>query len=410
MLELEEWMDIKDLSREGLSIRAIAKETGMARNTVRRVLREKTPAAFDAPARSSCLDEFRTYVKERYDKFGLSSVRLMAEIAPMGYAGSLRTLRRYVQSLQPLRKAALVGTVRYETAPGAQAQVDWASCGHFVDRQGRELPVYAFVMVLGFSRKMFVRFTDSMDLPTLLRCHMEAFEYFGGWTKKILYDNMAQVRDPNTRQLNEQFLDFANYYGFTPTTHRVRRPRTKGKVERMVYYVKDNFLNGRRFADYADLQAQGYHWLENTANSRIHETTGERPSDLFLREQLTPISSMPPYQICECSERQVSAEAFVHFEKSRYSVSPEHVGRKVVVEAHAGRIVVRAADLIIAEHRRSDKPGACVVHKEHLEQMWKLCAAKPHAALPHWEQVWTDRIAVVDLSSFERAVGGEASL
>src|SRR5665213_659418 len=272
MLNLEEWMDIKDLHRNGYSIRKIAEVTGYSRNTVRCKLREKTHEAFAAGPLTSQLDGYKDSVQRRFLECGLSGIRLLEEIRPMGYAGSIDVVRRYVQTLRPQTIAAKKATVRFETPPGQQGQADWAYCGRFPDSTGKIIPIYCFVFVLGFSRALFIRFTLSMDVPTLIKCHQDAFEYFGGWPRVMLYDNMKQVKvGPN--EWNQQFLDFANHHGFTPKTHRIRRPRTKGKVERMVFYVKDNFLNGRSFVDLQDLNNQALHWLENTANVRQHATT-----------------------------------------------------------------------------------------------------------------------------------------
>ena len=170
MINLEEWMDIKQLKRDGHSVRAIARLTGHTRATVRRVLQEQAPKPFDAPDRRSCLDDFKSHIKERHSKFDLSAVRLLDEIRPMGYAGSLRTLRRYVQELEIATQGTARATVRFETPPGHQAQVDWGDCGSFVDAHGVEILLYVFVFVLGFSRTMFVCFTASMDLTVLMRC------------------------------------------------------------------------------------------------------------------------------------------------------------------------------------------------------------------------------------------------
>ncbi len=125
-----------------------------------------------------------------------------------------------------------------------------------------------------------------MHLKSLVRCHQQAFDYCGGWPRSILYDNMKQVR-LDAKSWNPHFMDFADHYGIVAKTHRPYRPRTKGKVERMVRYVKDNLLNGRSFADLEDLNAQALIWLEQTANRRVHQTTGQRPRDLLQREQLT---------------------------------------------------------------------------------------------------------------------------
>jgi transposase len=283
-------MDIKALRKEGHSIKAISRLTGYSRNTVRRVLREPGPTGYQTPKRTSCLDAFKRYVKERYEATALSAVRLLEEIKPMGYTGSLRTLRRYVATLKPEQTRLRRVSVRFETPPGKQGQVDWAYCGRFPDGEGRLVPVYAFVMVLGFSRMLYVEFTSSMKLPWLIRCHLNAFDFFGGWPSEILYDNMKQVRI-GPGELNPLFVDFSRHYDIAIKTHRPRRPRTKGKVERMVQYVKENFLNGRSFADFDDLNAQARHWLQHTANVRIHATSRRTGSTRSHRERLDSTAS-----------------------------------------------------------------------------------------------------------------------
>jgi len=183
-------MDIKLLKQQGYSIRAMAELTGYSRNTIRRVLREKTPAEFNSPERTSCLDAFKAYLTKRYAECRLSAVRLLSEIKPMGYAGEIDTVRRFVRTLPAYhdRKRHQKMTVRFETAPGEQAQADWANCGSFTTPAGALIRIYAFVCVLSFSRMLFVTFTTDMKMATLLRCHQEAFEYFGGWPQTILYD------------------------------------------------------------------------------------------------------------------------------------------------------------------------------------------------------------------------------
>jgi transposase len=174
MLNLEEWMDIRSLRREGHSIKQIVRLTGHSRNTVRKTLRQKEPADFKSSERTSKLDPYKDYLRERFLATGLSAQRLFGEVRPMGYDGSVITVRRFIATLRPevARKAKL--TVRFETPPGKQAQVDWMYCGRFALPSGAWLPVYAFVMVLCFSRMLFAAFTTSMKLSTFLRCHREA--------------------------------------------------------------------------------------------------------------------------------------------------------------------------------------------------------------------------------------------
>jgi len=281
--------------------------------------------------------------------------------------------------------------------------------------------VYAFVMVLSFSRMLYVEFTTTMDLATLMACHQRAFAYFGGIPASVLYDNMAQVRLPGSRALHPLMADFAAHQGFAVKTHQVRRPRTKGKVERMVDYLKDNFLCGRRFAGLEDLQGQGRHWLEQTANCRVHATTGEKPCDLLGREGLEPLSGLRPYVLAQRQARTVDVEGFVRLCGARYSVPPEHVGKRVIVIHQEQRIQVRVGDLVIAEHQAAPK-GACAAQPEHVAAMWKLSLAhrprsappippadprhqEPRHQEPRHQAEWTDGAAVVvrPLSAYEEA-------
>lgn len=404
MLKLEAWMDIKDLHRQGHSIRAISELTGLARNTVRRVLRQSSPSAAQKRRRRSRLDPYKPYLEERSRECALSAVRLLAEIRDMGYTGGIDVVRRFLHALEPPVGARQKTTVRFETPPGIQAQADWASCGKALDEAGRPRAVYAFVMVLSYSRMLFVDFTHSMSLPELISCHQRAFEFFGGWTQTILYDNMKQVR-LSQQEWNPLFLDFLSHYGITPRTHRIRRPRTKGKVERMVHYLKDNFLNGRAFADLSDLRAQARQWLAHTANSRLHATTGARPCDLLAQENLCALAAAPAYRIAAVSERKVDAESFVRLERSRYSVPPEYVGRRVIVEQAAQRVVVRAGDLIIAEHAAAPRPGACMTQQEHLAALWRLAVERaPAEAVPRWQIGFHEPVAATPLSAYEEVV------
>jgi hypothetical protein len=266
------------------------------------------------------------------------------------------------------------------------------------------MPVYAFVMVLSFSRMLFIRFTQSMRMRELIECHQEAFAFFGGWPQEILYDNMKQVR-LSPFKWNEQFLDFAQHYGFTPKTHQVRRPRTKGKVERMVDYVKDNFLTGRSFQGINDLNAQGRHWLGETANVRVHATTGKPPEELWTQETLTPLTAMPVYRFLDPVRRGVSWESMVHFQGSRYSVPPEYAGKTVEVAADAGQIIVRLGDAIVTEHRQATAAGQCIVKREHLAELWKITqqqTAVPQAA--RWHVDFQPTVETIPLSRFEEVL------
>jgi transposase len=410
MLKVEQFMDIKLLSRQGHSIREIARRSGHARNTVRRMLRAETTPAFSTPERASPLAPFKPYLTKRFDEHGLSAVRLHAEVAAQGYAGSVHTVRRFLATLRPLRQAAAKATLRFETAPGEQAQADWAHCGKHIDASGREIRVYAFVMVLSFSRMTFVCFTRSMGVEALVECHRLAFERFGGVPAKILYDNTKEVwLDPAT--LNPAFADFAAHHGFTPTRCRAYRPRTKGKVERTIQYVEGSFLRGSVFADLDDLNAQAAAWADRVANVRVHATTGERPIDLFARERetLASVSALKPYRFIARESRTVGSESTVRFHGSRYSVPPRLVGTRVDVSGEAGRVTVRCGDVIVAEHDWA-KPGACVMRPEDVSELWKISRATSTVPPPTWRLTGGHEVESPSLEIYGRIGMAERSM
>jgi len=401
LVQTEQWMDIHLLFKQLGSIRAVTKQTGLSRNTVRRMLRAAKPPSFQTPGRKSGVDGFKDYLARRYAEHGLSAVRLLEEIRPQGFAGSIHMVRRFIETLRPMHRAAATATLRFETPPGQQAQVDWAYCGRHEDRSGRSIGVYAFVMVLGFSRMLYVRFVTSMRLAELIDCHRQAFAFVGGVPASILYDNMKQVRLDDGK-LNPALLDFASHFGFVVNTCRVRRARTKGKVERMVDYAKDNFLNGREFIDLEDLNAQAMSWLDHVANVRVHATTGHRPVDLLATERpkLTPIESVRPYTFIERHPRKVMAESMVSFKSSRYSVPPEHVGRSVEVSCEGGKIVIRSGELIVAKHPAASRPGSSITQKEHLDELWKLAMQRTPQPLPNWRLTFEQSVAATPLERY----------
>ena len=402
MLNIDHYMDIKDLHRQGHSIRQISRMTGRSRNTVRKALQANKPPVFKAPSRPSKLDPYKEHIRARVNECNLSAVRLLEEIRSMGYQGGYSILKDFARTLRPNKSYSKL-TVRFETPPGKQAQCDWGYCGQYEDLSGNKYSIYAFVYVLAHSRFMYVRFTTRMHLKTLIECHQHAFDYCGGWPEQILYDNMKQVRlDPKT--WNPGFIDFIDHYGIIPKTHRPYRPRTKGKVERMVAYVKDSFLNGRHFADIEELNAQALIWLEHTANSRVHATTGQVPSELLAKEQLTKSGSCPAFQWVDKVPRVANSEAMVLYDKSHYSVPVIAAGQTVSVHAGTYTLRILMGDTVIAEHPRATQCGQRIENKEHARQRWQSvleeAAAGPPAA-PQWFIGSAPQVQARELSTYQ---------
>jgi len=365
MLRLEEWVDIRSMRNNGYSIRRIARELGISRNTVKKALGMVSSPKYERKPMPSKLDPFRDYLKKRIEDYDLPATRLLEEIKVMGYTGKISLLRRYLRSV---RCDNALAVERFETPPGFQGQCDWSVCGSMETDDGIK-KLYAFVMVLSYSRAMYVEFTTSSDVLTLIRCHMHAFEYFGGFPREILYDNMKQVvllrgiRD-GERKWNPKFLDFAGYYGFTPRLCYPYRPQTKGKVERAIGYIKSSFLLGREFRSLDELNHEARMWIDRVANARVHGTTGEIPLERLADENLTGLKTLPRYDTSNIRLTKVSRDAFVSYLANLYSVPMDYVRRAVMLKISEdcklsvifdGEIIAKHA-LVLGKHKQIINP------------------------------------------------------
>ena len=228
---MEDWAYIRHLRDQGLSARAIARRTGFNRTTVLKYLASPRPPRYRARAPDpELLQPFHDYLKGRLDEFPtLTTIRLLEELRDRGYTGSYSTLLR---ALRPLRASRLpLAVYRFETLPGQQAQVDWAFFG-WIDEDGKRRRLAAFIMTLGYSRARYVEFVTDLSTATFIACHIHAFDYFGGFPREILYDNLKSVVLARAylaadSQFNQTFLDFSGYYGFTVRLCAPFRAQTK---------------------------------------------------------------------------------------------------------------------------------------------------------------------------------------
>jgi transposase len=224
-------------------------------------------------------------------KYDLTAMKLFAEIQAQGYRGKYAVVQRYVRSIRPPKIQPAV--VRFETAPGQQAQVDWSPFGR-INHLGQSRKLSCFALVLGYSRVLYGEFTVSEDLSTLVQCHLNAFRYLGGIPREILYDQMKTVVLEWHREhidWNPQFADFAKTFGFERRLCRPRRAQTKGKIERPFGYIQESFFAGLDLTQLTldDLNAQFRQWLDHTANPRVHRTTQCVPFDRLKEEPLLPL-------------------------------------------------------------------------------------------------------------------------
>lgn len=268
---------------QGLSISEIARKTQMSRNTVKKYLREEpSPDKRIGSKRASKLDPYKDLIESCLADGIYNSVVIYQRLCEAGYDGGLSIIKAYLKPLRPKKSKAQSATIRYESKPGAQAQMDWGICT-YIDPKGRLRKVACFVMVLGYSRVRYVEFSRHCDLSSLLRGMVHAFDYFGGIPQTLLTDRMKTVVlhvEGGKITWQAGFLQFAKDMGFIPKLCRAKRPKTKGKVERLVRYVKENFMPGRRFWDLVDLNLQARSWMQ-IVNSQVHGTTGEIPFHLL---------------------------------------------------------------------------------------------------------------------------------
>jgi transposase len=373
MLRVEERFMIKDLYRRGMTISDIARVSGHDRKTIRAILNGPVNAPPQKrKARVKKLDPFVPYLEGRIEEGVLNCNKLLDEIHRQGYQGGKSLIKNLVQPYREAQRQE--ATVRFETLPGEQAQVDWGHFG-FIEHHERRRRLYGFVMTLGWSRACYLEFTVSTDAAWWLRCQVHAFRYFGGVPRVVLHDNLKTAvlqRDTDgTIHWNPRYLDFADYYGFTPKACRPYRAQTKGKVESGIRYVRGNFWPGLRFVDLSDLNDQARDWLELTANVRIHGTTGEVPFSRLPLEQLQPMDGKPEYDTSLIVFRRATKDCFVSYDGNYYSV-PAVYARKTVElkESEDGQLMVlNAQDDEIARHQLVNGHNQRIAVAAHYENI-----------------------------------------
>ena len=282
-IEEAKWMDIRSDRQKGLSYTEIGRKYTIDPRTAKRYAQAETRPVYSL--RPSKLDPYKEQIAVWLEEAPYSAERILEKIREQGLDGGHSIVREYVRGKkEQLNEKA---TVRFETMPGKQGQMDWGFFeDHTVYEDGKWKKLYCFLMILGYSQTRYIEFVTDMTTNTLIRCHQNAFRYFGGYPEEILYDNMKQVvikrllkQEDST--LNRQFEDFAGFYGYKPILCRPYRGQTKGKVERTVQFVRDNFMIGIKYSSLADLNGQALAWC-NKVNAKVHATTNEIPFERLI--------------------------------------------------------------------------------------------------------------------------------
>lgn len=367
----------------------IARQLHVHHGTVARVLAQAGLPRIGPPARRSQIEPYLAFIHETLESYPtLTASRLFAMVRERGYRGGPDYFRHLVARHRPRRPAEAY--LRLRSLPGEQAQVDWGHFGHLTIGRARR-PLMAFVMVLSWSRRIFLRFFLDARLESFLRGHVAAFEAFHGSARVLLYDNLKSAvleRHGDAIRFHPTLLAFAAHHRYEPRPVAIARGNEKGRVERAIRYARDSFFAARTFADLDDLNAQADAWCGGIAADR---PCPEQPTlsvrEAFAEEapRLLPLPDNP-YPLLERVDVKVGKTPYVRFDLNDYSVPHSKVQRllTVLADPHQVRIVDGAE--ILASHRRSYDKGAQIEDPTHIEAL----VADKRAARRHRG---TDRLA-----------------
>ena len=359
--------NILALHAAGWGKKRIAKELGFSRNTVKEYLKKRKWEPYGSPKRSKLLDPHEARVRELFGLHRGNCVVVKEELEKEGIKISSRSLQKFTS---PWRKELVnraKATVRFETPPGRQLQIDFGSMTIEIGDEPQK--VYFFVATLGYSRRCYVQAFRNERQSSWLEGIEGAFQHFGGVPEELLIDNpKALVTKHNVKSgellFNEKFHAFTAYWKVRPRACAPYRARTKGKDERSVGYLKHNAIAGRSFASWSHLESHLQEWMQK-ADQRIHGTTGDRPID--RTEELRPLNGRPPFIQMRELRRKVHTDACVEVDRNRYSVPWRYIGERVMVQVCDQQVMISLGPQELARHPQFVGERQTQIDPRHLQ-------------------------------------------
>ena len=361
------------LASLGWGAKRISREMGCSRNTVRSYLRQGGWQPYRKPPRRSRLTPHREWLAAAFRQHRGNCDVVRQELQrEHGITVSLRTVERAVAHLRRELLAQTAATVRFETPPGHQLQIDFGTVR--VPINDEPVKVHLFVATLGYSRRTYVAVFLHERQSAWLQGLEGAFRHFGGTTREVLVDNaraLVSEHDAQTREVvfNDRFHAFCRYWGVAPRACAPYRARTKGKDERGVGYVKRNAIAGHRFDSVEALQAHLSRWAREVADTRVHGTTGEPPIERLERTEakaLKPLAAKAPFLQVRELTRRVHTDACIELDTNRYSVPWKLIGETVTVVVAERQVRVLYAGCEVACHAQSPLRRRSVIERTHL--------------------------------------------
>lgn len=369
---------IRTLAGRGVGKKAIAREVGVALNTVRRYLRQRIAAGVQQrPAARRLSEECRREARELYEGAAAgNAVVVQRLLAARDTRVSVRTIERAVADIRQAQRASALATVRVETAPGDQLQVDFGQQRVLI--AGARVRVFLLVAVLSYSRRLFVKAFLNERGPDWREGIAAAFAHFGGVPRTVLGDNArplvwARDRATGTVIFHPAYLAFCRDWDVQPRACAPYRARTKGKTEAGVKYVKRNALADQAFESFAVLEQYLGEWM-TTADRRRHGTTREAPIARFDRDERAALRPLPCRALPRREQRlrrRVATDAFVDIDTVRYSVPHRLVRDHVDVVVDEQTVTILHGPTVVATHARSTEPFARIVDPTHYEGLWR---------------------------------------
>lgn len=350
----------------------IARQLHVHHGTVARVLAHAGVLSASRPRRPRQIEPYLPFIRETLEKFPtLTASRMYAMVRERGYRGGVDHFRHVLSLHRPRRVSEAY--LRLRTLPGEQAQVDWGHFGHQIVGRARR-PLMAFVMVLSFSRQIFLRFFLDARLENFLRGHVAAFQAWNGLPRVLLYDNLRSAvleRRADAIRFHPTFREFAGHYRFEPRPVAVARGNEKGRVERAIRYVRDSFFAARAFTDVGDLNAQAQIWCEGLAADRLCPEDRTQTVRAVFTQEHAQLLALPdhPYPLEEVVEVHAGKTPYVRFDLNDYSIPHTHVKRTLTVRASPDQVRILEGAQILATHPRTYDKGAQIELPEHIEAL-----------------------------------------
>ena len=356
---------------EHFTVHAISQALSVHHVTIKRVIKAEEFKRTQRQKRETVLDPYKAHIEEKLTLYPkLTATRLIQILKDRGYSGSLTTLRVYLAKERPRHVKAYMRMVVH---PGEQAQVDWGHCG--VMKVGNaERKLYVFVMVLSYSRAVYAEFTLNQKTSTFLRCHERAFEYFGGIPRVILYDNLKSVvldRRGKDIHFSKDVLDFSGFYCYEPRPCNVYRGNEKGRVERTIRYIRDNFLSARTLGDLKTANFSIRRWCDTIANQRKWpDNTQYLVKSMWAKERANLLSLsgrwLGPKELASTSAGKTP---WVNFDLNSYSIPPKFLAKPLTIAAGDQTIEILCDGEVIATHERSYDRERFIECKGHRQEL-----------------------------------------